>query len=68
MCRTTKQGFIDLIKQWVKVHENRPPGISIKEVSTDVWEVKEMTEQQVSHYKSIADPISGLLPDDEAKS
>jgi len=66
--RTTKQGFIDLINKRVKVHEQRPPGISIKETSKDVWQVKAMTEQQVAHYKSIADPISGLLPDDEAKS
>ena len=62
--KTTKQGFIDLVHQWAKVHEKQPPGISIKEISTDLWEVKPMTEKEVVHYKAIADPVTSLLPDD----
>ncbi|MBT3827823.1 hypothetical protein HOK96_01425 [bacterium] len=50
--RTTKQGFIDLIKQWVKLYEQRPPGISVEEVSTDVWQVRPMTKEDVERCKS----------------
>ena len=49
--RTTKKGFIDLIKQWVKGHEQRPPGISVEEVSTDVWKVRPMTQEDVERCK-----------------
>ncbi|MBT3827975.1 hypothetical protein HOK96_02610 [bacterium] len=65
--KTTKQGFIDLAQQWAKVHEQRPPGISIKEISTDVWEVEPMTEREVANYKVIADPVTYFLSDYETK-
>ena len=61
--KTTKNGFINLVQQWVKVHKERPPGISIEETSTDVWLVKSMTENEVEHYKKFADPDTGFLLD-----
>ncbi|MBT4578052.1 hypothetical protein HOK96_01455 [bacterium] len=64
--RTSKQGFIDLVHQWVEVRKQQPPGISIEEIKTDVWQVKSMTDQQVEHYRAIADPMTRLLPDDTA--
>mgnify|MGYP003999113991 FL=1 len=61
VCRTTKQGFIDLIKQWVKVHEQRPPGISVEEVSTDVWKVKPMTQEDVDLVSKIQRRVKNKL-------
>ncbi|MBT3827973.1 hypothetical protein HOK96_02600 [bacterium] len=49
--KTTRQGFVDLIKQWIKVHKLYPPGISIEEVSTDVWQVRPMTQEDVERCK-----------------
>ena len=59
--KTTKQGFINLAHQWVKIYEQGPPGISIEEVSSDEWQVESMTKQDIEHYKELADRKTGLI-------
>jgi hypothetical protein len=62
--KTTRQHFVNLLKQWKTTFLQQPPGIAIEEKEDNSWSVASITQKQIEACTASRAPKTWLLPKD----